>query len=728
MPRQRNRSRSPLNIDRYQPDSRSGRDEYYGGSRGRDDRRRGSSAGGPISIDRYVPGQEIMSQPMLVNPVVDPFKLDYQVGFSYFAEWWRQERSLREERERQRTGARRPPDRLKGEREVREERDREKLEIQSAYDAYKEELQSKMARSFVQGHKNEEWFKERYVSEVRDPWRQRLLKSRHGNYALWENQFNRGAFDNFTLEGIYKNDSNGDGGLVEKEEGETVATAEVLGVADLVPSKGGEIQDETLSQPTLLIKTISPTVSRQKLEDFCKEHLGESDGGFKWLSLSDPNPSKRYHRIGWVVLNPGGEGPAAPVETEESNDAEMKTDGEEDKVENGQVKVLGTAARAQEALNSRTIHDETRGDFTCHVGIHNPPLQVRRKALWDLFSAPERVAKDVELASRLVTKLDQEAGGDFEGLPKIEDKIIELSEAGLLKPVTNGVKNEKPKPERDMDVDGSEDGEDGEMEDAEDGAVDEEVDDEALLLQKKKLDLLVEYLRRVHNFCFFCVFESDSVHELFRKCPGGHLRRPRASLSTSAKRAAKASAAGDPFPLRRASMDEGEGESAQNGQKASRNMTKNALQLQRAFNWVKTYEDKVLQLLEPENADIKKLGGFPLEEAISSELAKFVKQEDENKFRCKVPECTKLFKAKSFWEKHVEKRHLEWLESLKEDVGHILDGTQPIADRNLSSSSLSTYTLLTHLILLLLAPMPTAMAISLHPTTSSSLELLEVSI
>ena len=91
-------------------------------------------------------------------------------------------------------------------------------------------------------------------------------------------------------------------------------------------------------------------------------------------------------------------------------------------------------------------------------------------------------------------------------------------------------------------------------------------------------------------------------------------------------------------------------------------------QLQRAFNWVKTFEDKLLQILEPENADLKKLGGVPLEEGLAEDLRKFVKQEDEAKFRCKVPDCTKLFKGEVFWRKHVEKRHTEWFEKIKGEV------------------------------------------------------------
>jgi hypothetical protein len=45
-----------------------------------------------------------------------------------------------------------------------------------------------------------------------------------------------------------------------------------------------------------------------------------------------------------------------------------------------------------------------------------------------------------------------------------------------------------------------------------------------------------------------------------------------------------------------------------------------------------------------------------------------VLQEDTNKFRCKIPDCTKLFKGVEFWRKHVEKRHAEWLARVRAEV------------------------------------------------------------
>lgn len=598
-----------------------------------------------------------------MNPLTDPVKLPFQVGFSYFGEWWRANEKIKEEKERARTGRRREAERPRG-RETQEDRDKEKAKIQAAYDTYKEELQAKMARTFVGEHKKEQWFRERYVPEVRDPLRKQMNEFRHGAYSQWEQDLESGTFDEFSLEGIPKSESNGAGGIVEKEEGEATAANEVLGVGDLVPANGSDLRDESLYQPTLLIKTIAPHVSRQNLETFCKEHLGEEEGGFKWLSLSDPNPSKRYHRMGWVMLHPSAE-TAVPIERADPKDEE------EGGIEAEPLTPISTAEKALEAINGKTVKDEVRGDFVCHVGVHNPPSNPRKKALWDLFSAPERIEKDLNLAQRLINKFEEDFGSDFNATLKIEERVENMRSAGSLQPAISSPTAKRSKKERNLDFDDvMDEGEEGEMgESDEEGAVDDEVDDEDLLVKKKQLDLMIEYLRRVFNFCFFCVFESDSIHELTRKCPGGHLRRPRSTLSSAAKNVARASASGDPFPSKKPkeAKEEEEGEAPEPDRKF-RNASKSEQQLERAYKWVKTFEDKILQILEPESADIRKLGGKPTEDALNEELSKFVKQEDEHKWRCKVPECTKLFKEDHFWKKHVEKRHADWLESMKQEV------------------------------------------------------------
>ncbi|KIX01388.1 uncharacterized protein Z518_09113 [Rhinocladiella mackenziei CBS 650.93] len=665
-PAPRNRSRSPVGIDRYQPErERANREDYYEPSRAaareREDRRRAPSPTA-ANIDRYVPGQEPNKPVVRVNPLANPLSLDTQAGFSFFADWWRCEQKIKEEKERAKHGGRRPSDRVKGEREAKEDREKERAQIQQAYDEYKQEFQVKMARQFVQQHKGEEWFKERYVPEVRDPIRKRIMESREGAFEQWTKDMEAGVFDEFTLEGIYKNDSDGAGGMVEKEEGEAVGGGEVLGVLDLVPAKGGDLHDESVHQPALLIKTLAPNVGRERIEEFCQEHLGED---FKGLSLSDPNPAKKFHRIGWIMLHPAAsEDGDAMQEVEVERGDERDGDGEEGGAK-PPPESISPSQKALDLINGKTITDPVRGDFTCHVGVHNAPSAPRKKALWDLFSAPERIERDYELARRLVAKLDAELGKDdmSGGLAKIDARVEQMRNQGLLQPPP---KPRKPNFEdNDDEIKFEDEGEEGEEDE-------DDQDDEELLVIKKKLDLMVEYLRRVFNFCLFCVFESDSVHELVRKCPGGHLRRPRAGLSSAAKAAARASALGEPFPGKK---KDGRGENGFDDEplspvqeKRAPKFSKNDQQLLRAFNWVKTFEEKVLQLLEPEYVDLRKIGGKPVEEALDEEMAKFVKQEDEAKFRCKVPECTKLFKAEHFWRKHVEKRHEEWFVALKNDL------------------------------------------------------------
>lgn len=675
--RRSNRSRSPAQaVDRYEPRPSRIRDDYPPprdrdrGDRGdREDRRRVTSP--PANIDRYVPGQDTQPQQPLVNMIPDPMKLPYQVGFSYFGEWWRANEKIKEEKERQRTGRRREPERARGPKDIQEERDAEKAKIQAAYDTYKEELQAKMAQHFVKQHRDEQWFRERYIPEIRDPLRQQINEYRRGTYVQWEQDLESGLFDDFTLEGIPKSESDGQGGVIAKEEGEATAANEVLGVGDLVPAGNAEIRDENLYQPTLLIKTIAPSVSRQNLEAFCKEYLGDGEGGFKWLSLSDPNPSKRYHRIGWIMLHPAAE--VAPVVDRAEA---MEEDGE---LEPKTPVVVSTADKALEAINGKTVKDEVRGDFVCHVGVHNPPINPRKKALWDLFSAPERVEKDLALVKRLVNKFEEDFGSDFNAILKVEEKVDELRNAGKLQPaVPTSPITKKTKKERNLGMDvAMDEGEEPDImleDDEDEGMVDDEVDDESLLVAKKQLDLLNEYLRRVFNFCLYCVFESDSLHELTRKCPSGHLRRPRSTLSSTGMAVARASANGDPFPAKKRAetVELEEGETPQEeGRKFRGPSSKTEQQLQRAYNWVRTFEDKITQILDPDLVDIRKLGGKPVEDSVADELMKYVKQEDENKFRCKVPDCAKLFKEEHFWKKHVEKRHPEWLDKLKEEFNLI---------------------------------------------------------
>ncbi|KAH0608273.1 uncharacterized protein H6S33_002325 [Morchella sextelata] len=441
-PRNRRRSRSPPpmltgNIDRYVPRSPQPR-RSRSPSRPRFDPYPHHPPGMPPipgtkpgTIDRYVPPQSIAANPMLF----DPHKLDYQVAFNYFSDWYHQENPS-------------------------EPGSNRKEEVKQKYEEYKEELQARLARSFVSSHKNDEWFKERYVAGEKETVKEKIIAYRKGAWRRWNVLFENGALDGIDREsGNHASKQGDNSGADPGEEIEEV-------------NRG--IEDDGL-KPVLLIKTISPTVSRKQLEELSANNLPN----FQFVSLSDPNPLKKFHRIGFILLSPTdpNDPTSEPATVDEST---------------------------VELLNGKSIHDDTHGDFMCHVGIHNGPPNARtRKVLNEAMSMPENIKKEAELVEKCIIKFESELRCDendmsgYEGWEMIKDKVDEYG------------RGEREKRE-------------GSEEEGEEGAEGEV----QLKIQKKTIDLGVEYLRRVFSFCIYCVSSSDSIHELTRKCPGGHTRRP----------------------------------------------------------------------------------------------------------------------------------------------------------------------------------------------------------
>jgi hypothetical protein len=265
----------------------------------------------------------------------------------------------------------------------------------------------------------------------------------------------------------------------------------------------------------------------------------------------------------------------------------------------------------------------------------------------------------------LIEKLDQELtevlGYDASAAVKIEERVEDLKRKGWLQPPVTGPVSIK------QDNGFDEDAEDGELEEGEEKEAHQtnDVDDMELLVKKKNLDLMVEYLRRVHNFCLYCVYESDSVHGLTQKCQG-HLRRPRSTLSKRAEDVADASVNGADFPAEDEEPQE-DGESSPQERRNQRPVSKNEKQLQTAFKHVKRFEDRLALILDPQSVDLRKFNCMDDEEATVDELLanhvlKRTVNTDEGKqlrFDCKLPNCSKKFAAERFWLNHTTGRGAE---------------------------------------------------------------------
>ncbi|KAF3938525.1 hypothetical protein ABW19_dt0207236 [Dactylella cylindrospora] len=583
------RSRSPPNIDRYTPGSGggggppSGRyaatgDVYIPGQppsagyNGAPPMNRNDSGS---NGDRYMPanisggghGSYTHTGSNALAPILlDPHGFDYVVPFSYFSDWWSGSPAGAPSKSKYGTD----------------------MTMKEKYEAYKDGLNGRVAKLFVKSHKDEEWFRERYIEGEGDEWRAKTLEWRKGQWKIWADELKSGRWDNWLAdakEGVKINitaQPNGKEPSEGKEESTEGADEDVL---PAVSSGTGALRDDSLDRPALLIKTVSPTVKRANLEK-----LAMTVQGFQYLSLGDPNPNKKFHRIGWILIDPAS-------------------------VSDGSVEQAATL------LNEERIHDEEKGDFVVHVGVHNPPKVLTRKMLHDIMSVPEEIISEVDRVRAVVLKLEQamnssvdedmmlDENGDlagYRGWDLILAKVEEIMARRLAEKAANEPEEEP---------------EDGEAED-------DLPSDEELERAKRTIDIAVEYLRRVFSFCYYCFTEADSIHELVRRCPGGHIRRP---LPANTDGTAKQLHPG-------------------------------------SEKWVKNLRDRIALFLTPDSVDTKKLGAQDPETAFNEETNKFIKQEDEGKFRCRVKDCTKLFKSEEFVRKHMTKRHPEFVTGIEQEI------------------------------------------------------------
>ncbi|KAK9237193.1 hypothetical protein V1525DRAFT_426457 [Lipomyces kononenkoae] len=407
-----------------------------------------------------------------------------------------------------------------------------KDDFASKYDEYKYDLYARLARGFVVQHKDEQWFKEKYDPAVRDETSKSIIDYRKLCFKEFMQDLDAGKFDEFTLESDRR-------------------------------------------KKVLLIKTIAPHISRNQLVELVKDIPG-----YQFLSLSDANPLKRFHRIGWVMLS-------------SENDLENSI----------------------EQLEGQSIHDDAAGDFIMHVGVHAMVRPMKRKYLYPYLSSNEYLRKDLENSYKAAKKYESEFEmPEFEAIDKIRGRAKDIATKKYNEQLAAKVAEMEEQEEEGMVVED------------EDGA---KLEKEVI---RKQLDLTILYLRQVFSFCYYCIVSCDSICDLSKKCPAGHLRRL------------------PPPP----DADE----------LTKRNYSSPDIRTQ---NWIKSWTDRFALFLNPTSGDLKKLGGRPLEETVQSEITAHIKQEDEGKFRCKVAGCTKLFKGEDFVRKHIEKRHHEWIESLEAD-------------------------------------------------------------
>jgi hypothetical protein len=456
----------------------------------------------------------------------DPNKLDTLVTFKYFSDYYHQK-----------------------------EKNMDDEELSRRYTIYKENFTHKQSQKFFEAHKDEEWFKDKYHPTESLVYREELNKRKEKMYVEFIEKLNQGEYDNVNFDESEKTtESTEEGSTEKKEENENGDNMDTD--ADDEEKKNINEAEATKSN-RLFIKSIPPNVKRKELIDMCSKFEG-----FDYLAISDPNPQKKFHRLGWIVFKEG---------------TDIKA--------------------AYEKFNNAKIDD-----FVFHLAYHQT-LPARSKTVPEIFSSMDRLKHDLDQAKRLAIALDREVGIDQldgNGCEALHDKIDEFNN-------------------------------------------NEEFDEIKKI--KKELDLYIEYLHRVHLFCYYNASEAESTEDYDRKCPVLHRQLPKTPVAPTS--------------------------STENGSPEKEPVeTKDKI--------CERIDHKItLRMNRPMSSeDIEKIGGRNVENEIDKCASRNVVKVDEGKYRCKL--CSKLFKGESFVKKHIKSKHSESLEPIQEEVAFFNNYAQDI--------------------------------------------------
>ncbi|KAJ2313008.1 hypothetical protein IWW54_001753 [Coemansia sp. RSA 2705] len=330
---------------------------------------------------------------------------------------------------------------------------------------------------------------------------------------------------------------------------------------------GSDDDDNGAVAHTLFIRTVPPSVARATLEDKLKDLPG-----FQYLALSEPRQDKQYHRFGWVRFAEG-------------TDMEATLD---------------------------SLGDINIDQFQFHFSRHTNNSVAGMRLAPDVASSDERIRHDLKLAREAVRSLDERTDAEaFQSLAVLQKKAHELSAAsGELangSDEANGGEANGDRASGDAPADRDDD-DDTHMRNG-DG------DGEArtpLAAARRELDLLLEYLRRVHYYCYYCGHTADNGEDFSRRCAKQHLRRA--------------------LPAQRSPQPSG--------------------------NWTRNLDNRNDVIIYPLEAErLFKEGGKSMERETDNVLDEHIKQLDEGRFRCLL--CTKLFKGDAFVRKHIRNKHPE---------------------------------------------------------------------
>ncbi|KAJ1567774.1 hypothetical protein HK405_004802 [Cladochytrium tenue] len=451
-------------------------------------------------------------------------------------------------------------------------------ELRKQYQTYKENYNSKTLTAFFEEHKASEWFREKYHPVESQSLRSEINSRKIEAYPAFLAELNEGRFDTICFDESAKLP---DASLPAPPEQPAPSSVE-----DAKTKLDGQAQEGnpkgTLPPPIsvhgLFIRSVPPTTKRQQILEVCK-----SFDGFTHLALSDPRPDKKFYRIGWLAFNP---------------DVVLE--------------------KAQAELDGKKIDD-----FILSLTPHMHQSQ-RTRIIPAEFNVESRLEVDLANARRLAKALDIESG-----LDKMEGSGCDAVEARLSDVIfMSEMFNEEPA----LDEEELRDGDDGEGKRESSSSTKHEV---VLKKLKKRLDLHIEYLRRVHWYDYYSGIEAASPEDFARRT-WIYLRRqiPPGGIPPENN------------PNKYAKSD-----------------------FQRMSERLDTRIFMRTLILTDSwgGEELERMGGKNPETYLNKQLtAKCIAKVDTEKFRC--TDCSKLFRGEEFVLKHIKGKHPRLAEEISEET------------------------------------------------------------
>lgn len=160
------------------------------------------------------------------------------------------------------------------------------------YAEYKVEFSRQQLNEFFVAHKEEEWFREKYHPELQQDRNNQALSCIKNRFQLFMELYNNGNLKELRL---------------EEDSAEDIETFLDCFVTRLEGGTEEDVQNLINKQPlqkelhktaSIHLRTIHPFAKREEVEALCKKYPG-----FLRLSLSDPQPDKKWVRKGWASFS-----------------------------------------------------------------------------------------------------------------------------------------------------------------------------------------------------------------------------------------------------------------------------------------------------------------------------------------------------------------------------------------------------------------------------------------